>query len=199
MNTLNLNIDFNNIEESFKRIANELMNDWILKIEKSSYRIAEIEFYLKNEDKHNDPYVHGHKLQKEKGRWYIHASGMDLTFGDKDSFGGILIRAIYNIENEKEYYYGPINCFTEIFKSLNSIYQKSYSFGLIKDENKIIKYEEPIAARRVNLNKSINIDWHNKLYRYLIRPKEKHANKTLIVEDMERQGLNEELIKNIWK
>lgn len=44
--TLNLQIDYNDPESSFKRIASELMNEWLLSSNGYNYRIAEIEFYF---------------------------------------------------------------------------------------------------------------------------------------------------------
>ena len=77
---INLKIENNNIIDDFARIADDLMNRWILKCEGSQYRITEIEFYFQS-DSHNDMYTHAHKLQKETGRWYFHGSGVDLSFG----------------------------------------------------------------------------------------------------------------------
>jgi len=68
---LNLKTDSQDINDDFKRIALELMNYWILKIENSHYRITEIEFYF-NSNTHNDNYTHGHELQKKTGSWYFH-------------------------------------------------------------------------------------------------------------------------------
>src|SRR5207253_817144 len=61
-----------------------------------------IEFYFRS-DEHPDPFVHGFPIQHRKGRWYFHRvgrgyrggsyKGLDLTFGDPHSLGGILFRA----------------------------------------------------------------------------------------------------------
>ena len=40
---IDLTINENNFDSDFKRIAEDLMNHWILKIESKKYRIAEIE------------------------------------------------------------------------------------------------------------------------------------------------------------
>ena len=64
------------------------------KEEEYLYRIGEIEFYYYDEENHPDIFCHIAEPQKTKGCWYIHQSGMDITFGDGKNFGGILIRAI---------------------------------------------------------------------------------------------------------
>lgn len=193
---LDLTIREDNLDEDFKRIAFDLMNNWILKIESKLYRIAEIEFYLKSES-HNDTYTHGHKLQKTKERWYFHGSGIDITFGAKGFYGGILIRAIYDIK-EDNYIYGPLNCVTELFSNINNIYDTKISFGLIPSTGSIIKIKTPIAAPRVGLNPKMDIDKYDAFYRFLIMPKQKHAEKTKIAEGMKQQKYSDEEIKNIW-
>lgn len=191
-----LSINENNINSDFKRIANELMNHWILKIELKAYRIAEIEFYLKCES-HNDIYTHGHKLQLEKERWYFHGSGLDLTFGSENFHGSILIRALYDI-NEKKYIYGPINCVTELFSNLGNIYQNNFSFGLIPAKENDFELENPIAAPRVGLNPEKDKNIVNSFYRFLIMPKQKHTDKSKIAEAMKKQKYSDLEIKNIW-
>ena len=194
---LNLDIDDKNIEGSFKRIAFDLMNRWILDVESKSYRIAEIEFYYKSET-HNDPYAHAHALQKTKGRWYFHGSGFDITCGQKGYYGGILIRAICDIEDDKNYIYGPLSCITEIFSNVKGVYEAKISFGLkpVKEGELII--EKPIAAPRIGLNPTKDTGKYEAFYRYLIMPKKKHAEKSRIAEAMVQQKYTDDEIKNIW-
>lgn len=194
---LNLTINENDISGSFQRIANELMNDWVIQVGSKQYRIAEIEFYY-NSEQHSDPYAHGHALQNEKGRWYFHGSGLDLTFGDNGSFGGILIRAIYELKG-KNYVYGPINCITELFSNLPNIYNSNsrISFGLIEAKDSDFIKEKPIAAPRVGLNPVKDEAKCNALYRFLVMPKYKHAEKSKIEKSMGEQEYSKEEIKNI--
>lgn len=194
---INLSINNNNIEQDFLRIASELMNSWVLKIETAEYRITEIEFYF-NSSFHNDDYAHSHILQKESGRWYFHGSGVDLTFGSKDIYGGILIRAIYNLKSQN-YIYGPINCITEIFSNLTTIYESKFNFGLVPANNKKLDFEKVISAPRVGLNEKKNPEMINKYYRYLIMPQQKHAEKTKIANAMKQQGFSDIEIKKIWR
>jgi hypothetical protein len=193
---INFNVDVEKPNVDFKRIASEIMNDWILQIENKKYRITEIEFYLKH-DEHNDGYTHGHELQREMGKWYFHGSGIDITFGNECSYGGILIRAIYNLDTHK-YVYGPIKVVTEVLSSIKNVYYSTLLFGLNPDSEKRIEREIPIAAPRVGLNSLHNQVMHDKFYRFVVMPKMQHANKTEIVEAMKKQGYSEEESNNIW-
>ena len=196
---IDFTINKDKIEEDFHRIANDLLNYWVLKVEDSLYRITEIEFYYNCGKLHNDTYIHGHELQKQKGKWYFHGSGIDLTFGNDDAFGGILIRAICKINDEgKRYCYGPLNCILEIFGNLSSIYKSEMSFCLIPAQEEQFKIEKPICAPRVGLNPEKNPIMWNKNYRFLVMPKQKHADKSRILEAMKSQGLSEVEQNSIW-
>jgi len=193
---IDLTINESNIDSDFKRIAFDLMNNWTLRMESMLYRITEIEFYLKSET-HDDTYTHGHELQKEKERWYFHGSGVDITFGTSGFYGGILIRAIYDFKNDN-YIYGPLNCVTEIFSNLKSVYETSLQFGLVPvNGNDFIK-ENPIAAPRVGLNPQRDKEKYEAFYRYIVMPKEKHVEKSKIADGMKQQGYKEKEINEIW-
>ncbi len=56
-------IDFDNLDASFERTANELMNDWVVWSKGTPYRIAELEFYVDNTT-HTDSYTHRHHYKK---------------------------------------------------------------------------------------------------------------------------------------
>jgi 3-methyladenine DNA glycosylase Mpg len=106
-----------NASEAFNEAAKFLMKDCLLQIRGEKFRIIELEFYYCSRD-HRDCYIHdyekgGHAKQKQFGRWYVHASGLDLTFGSDGNAGGILLRGIKKIDNDgnpsKTIYSGPIN------------------------------------------------------------------------------------------
>jgi hypothetical protein len=193
---IDLTINESNIDSDFKRIADDLMYHWILKMESKMYRITEIVFYLKSES-HNDTYTHGHKLQLEKERWYFHGSGFDLTFGANGFCGGILIRALYDFKG-KNYTHGPLNCVTELFSNIGHIYETNLSFGLIPAKPNDFEFEKPIPAPSVGLNPQKDKDKFDSFYRFLIMPKQKHAEKTKIAEGMKQQDYSEIEINNIW-
>ena len=90
----------------FADIAARLLNGWDLSIRGEPYRLAEIEFYHYSPPGHADPFAHRNPIQRLLGRWCFHRAGregggsyrggsfkgLDLTFGDGQAFGGILIR-----------------------------------------------------------------------------------------------------------
>lgn len=59
---IDFTINEDKIEDDFHRIANDLLNNWVLKVEDAFYRITEIEFYFKS-IKHDDSYIHGNDRQ----------------------------------------------------------------------------------------------------------------------------------------
>ncbi|TSA37659.1 MAG: hypothetical protein D4R64_05555 [Porphyromonadaceae bacterium] len=102
-------------------LADELMNNRILKAGNKQYRLTEIEFYLFHRELFPDPTTHCDKRQLTSDHWYFHRFpgseilrplnriGMDLTCGNQAEkiYGGILIRAIQDIDGKEEYIYGP--------------------------------------------------------------------------------------------
>ncbi|MEM9338542.1 MAG: hypothetical protein AAGA66_07415 [Bacteroidota bacterium] len=194
---LNLTINTNDIEGSFDRIANELLNEWILEVNDSKYRIEEIEFYLANIE-HNDTYTHRHALQKTTGKWYFHGSGIDLTCGTAESHGGILIRAIYNTLMDT-YIYGPLKTVTELFSNLKTAHSSPVQFGLKSDTDKSLTPERVFKAPRVGLNPKKDKEAFNQNYRYFIMPKEEHKGKTIIYEALLAQGFSESEARIIRK
>lgn len=193
---IDFTINEDKIDDNFQRIANDLLNNWVLNVEDALFRIAEIEFYYKGEN-HIDSYIHSHDLQRHKGKWYFHGSGIDITFGNETSFGGILIRAMVNIQS-KEYFYGPLVCVQELLRNFPTIFNTKINFGLIPAEKGQLFYEKLIRAPRVGLKPENNPEMWNKFYRFLIMPKQKHAYKTRIFEAMKSQDFSEDERKNIW-
>jgi 3-methyladenine DNA glycosylase Mpg len=190
---INLSINETSPAMDFERIATELMNDWVVQINLKRYRIAEVEFYFKS-DKHLDPYSHEHPLQKEMGKWYFHGSGIDITFGNNNYHGGILLRAIYDIEM-KRFIYGPLNTVAEIFSNFSSVFDGAFVFKLSPAIANEFEKEEVINAPRVGLNSNLDEIYHKKHYRFLIMPKEKHANKGEIAEALRSSKSLDEINK----
>lgn len=97
------------IESWFNRIASQLLFGSHLVVGNESHRLVEIEFYYFG-DAHPDPFTHRDRIQLECGRWYFHRTGdryrsgsfkgLDLTFGDGQAFGGILIRSIATLDGK---------------------------------------------------------------------------------------------------
>jgi hypothetical protein len=91
----------------FDGVAEHLLNRSRLVAAGSPHRFTEIEFYYHCPE-HPDAFAHRDPLQKECGRWYFHRTGgvlrggsfkgLDLTFGDGTSHGGVLIRGLETAE-----------------------------------------------------------------------------------------------------
>jgi hypothetical protein len=122
------------------KMADYLLNNCILVINNNNYRLAELEFYLKDAD-HDDIFIHGDENQHIPYRWYFHKQfggnyksgtykGLDITFGynddevqiNNDVYGGILIRSIVNMTTN-EIIEGPCKVVNKILElnNVNSI------------------------------------------------------------------------------
>jgi 3-methyladenine DNA glycosylase Mpg len=87
----------------FREIADLLLNQTTLYIAQRPYRVTELEFYWSG-PAHIDPFSHGQAMQKQLGAWYFHRAGrqyrsgtykgLDVAFGNREAFGGILLRSI---------------------------------------------------------------------------------------------------------
>lgn len=176
---LNLKINENEINKSFERIANDLFNNYVLIVQGEEYRLTEIEFYYYNKKSHPDNCAHRNELQKASGKWYFHGSGLDITFGDKNSYGGILLRGFMKI-GAKSNIDGPLNLVQEIFRNFGLVQSsKKFEFTMKK---KVLEEEDVIKAPRIGLNKDTCPKYFSKKYRYLIMPKLKHKDKLAIAE-----------------
>jgi hypothetical protein len=100
------------ITHRFDLIAERLLNGCTLHAAASVYHIAEIEFYF-HSSHHPDPFVHRHAEQKICGGWYLHRQGVgfrsgtfkgiDLCFGHRLAYGGILIRSLVPIPSLRRF------------------------------------------------------------------------------------------------
>ena len=189
---MNLKINLRQIEQSFERIANELMNEYAIKVRETYYRIVDCEFYFTHE-LHNDVYTHGHEEQSKTGSWYFHGSGIDITIGNKEtgSKGGILLRGIAKISDKQnangdcievnKKTIGPLNVLTTLFSHFENIFDKDNSFYLVrKQEIGILNFIETriLKLPRIGLNIQRNKeDYFEKLYRFISFPYLPHAEK----------------------
>jgi hypothetical protein len=122
---INLKVNFETLKSilaDFDKIAEKISNEIILKINNAYYRIIEFEFYTYAE-KFPDPHTYKNPLQLENCKLYLHASGIDITFGDKVNYGGILLRSIVKLQDGsgndsgfmKQQFNGPQIVATELF------------------------------------------------------------------------------------
>lgn len=96
-------------ERWFAAVASALLNRAELVAGSVPLRVAEVEFYLKDDD-HSDPFAHAHPVQRDWGRWYFHRSGgsfrggsfkgLDLSLGDGTATVGVLLRSVVTPDGE---------------------------------------------------------------------------------------------------
>ena len=196
------------IEEAFKKIAKEILYNYLLKINGNEYRITEIEFYYNDECEkniHPDPYTHRHYRQRLFGEWYFHKKGrggLDITFGKGKSYGGILLRSIIRL-NDNEIIEGPSKIRNEIIKNITNIQNNKDKTSLIEEKeifnpenllqlenNKLqieIKnnfYKAPRVGLQPDIDKPEWKDFIMKNYRYLLYPEITNNGKELLILSM---------------
>ena len=191
--------------DDFAKIAGDLMNNNVLIVHDVYYRFTSLEFYYHHND-HQDCYSHQHPNQKTSGQWYLHGSGLDITFGGTNIYGGILIRGIKNLQ-EQTYINGPILCVQELFRN----------FGEVDDSEKINFYIQTIPwdrmgslveeqefyhSRRVGLNPKIDTTpearFFNGMYRFFIQPKITQKDKSNIANDILKQVKSEKNVNDLF-
>ncbi|MCK4653577.1 MAG: hypothetical protein KAU01_03950 [Candidatus Cloacimonetes bacterium] len=189
--------DQEKIECSFNKIAEKILNNYLLKINCNEYRITEIEFYYNDEccnNYHPDPYTHRHYRQRLNAQWYFHRKGrggLDITFGKGKNckvYGGILIRAIekynQNKTNENDNYSeGPCKVVEKIFEVIKSK----------EDKNRLKKI---IKGKRVfNKNNILHLDKNDILH---LDKKNIDSQNEIAVYKAPRVGLQPNIDKPEW-
>lgn len=161
-------IDFRDTEtltESIEKLAKKIALNGLLEINGNKYRIIDFEFYLNSSNETaQDPHTYNNTLQKETGKLYDHASGLDITFGDENNAVGILLRGIAKLSTENknassqyfidEYFDGPHKTRTELIGNLKLNAPNQLTFTETSTE--MGTYLKPhgvklICTKRVNL------------------------------------------------
>ncbi len=142
---INLDIDVNNVEASVCRLADELMNGWILTVQERTYRIAEATFYISTRELIQEAGKH-FAQPRTPGIWHIHKTGIDITIGAALYTGKIHIRALQNLTEPNSIIYGPVRCFNELYGGGGFAHQQEVTLELAKDTDGLILFEEPFAA-----------------------------------------------------
>lgn len=158
---MNLAINFDhNTDLQFFQIAHELLNRSVLKINDKSFLFTDIEFYWYS-DTHLDisTYKRNHTKDDLKlGDIFFHYSGFDICLDNEFGKGGILIRGVYSVEEEKNYN-GPLVCTMKVFSAQMNVEGFLINFKvetLAMSLNKIIH-----KTVRKNLGKNAKIgDYH---------------------------------------
>ncbi len=91
------------LDDWFASLAARLLLGSKLLVAGRDHRLVEVELYYWS-TAHADPFAHRDPLQSQTGQWYFHRAhgvyrggsfkGLDLTFGQGESSGGILLRGL---------------------------------------------------------------------------------------------------------
>jgi hypothetical protein len=172
----NTNNSIQNLQKIFYEISQELMNNYEYKINNIKFELTEIEFYYFNEFKHCDIFTHTHILQKDtKNILYVHESwgnygGIDITFGNGEYYGGILIRGI---KINDIFIAGPSKVRTELIQQLKincnsykelQIFFNQYPLEIMQKES---LNHKTYHSSRINLGKKDNDNYRYALYRFV--------------------------------
>jgi len=204
-------------EHHFTELALFLINKCVVMIHNIPHRFIELEFYFCGHA-HMDEFTHRDEMQLTHANWYFHKNGgkykggsfkgLDLTFGPIDSYGGILIRGMQNL-NTDEIIDGPSLCVDNILKlngasSIEEFVNKEgttkavldpgeSSRGLYVVGNDQLQQVTPLCTPRVGLtlkNATENkIPYLMQEYRYLAFPHLTKKGKHLSIIALHRNGV----------
>ena len=182
--TLDANMNTNDIEDRFEKIAKMLFESFAIQKGEKKYLFKEIEFYFYNKN-HRD--IITHPRVSKSLCWYVNDfGGIDLNFAssikrenrvnskrkniekyvldDSAYFGGILIRQLIS-EDGSAIISGPIAC-AELFRCHDAT-GVDYEFPILVElNNDVMSF---IRKPRVNLlrsNQSVEDKVNNILYQY---------------------------------
>ncbi|MBR1932968.1 MAG: hypothetical protein IJ841_04705 [Prevotella sp.] len=113
LSKLNARSSEDEIEATFKSVAEKLLKEFHIVKNGRIFRLIEIEFYFCNAQ-HKDTITY--KRTENAGRWFMHR-GVDITFNSNEKegfYGGILIRSVIPLDSA-EAILGPEKCLWELF------------------------------------------------------------------------------------
>jgi|JI6StandDraft_1071083.scaffolds.fasta_scaffold29885_2 hypothetical protein len=188
------------IIKTYDAIAELILHRGHIKVNQKQFLIREVEFYYFSKNKHEDIFTHGfHNIDaKERqltfAQWYFHPnlSGVDLTIGNNENFGGILIRGI---NHDDKLIDGPFNILKTILESFSNNIFSDNSISIFFDDEHIQRKKIIVSTKRIGLSNKIeterNAEFINKPYRYLsLEPNLKNNtknNKYEVVLDFKEQ------------
>lgn len=214
---INHELDFN----KFNTLAEYLMNNCHLKIGELEYELMELEFYFYEKNIYEDTNTHCSESQKMSNTWYLHQfkdkkmfksgnyKGLDITFGNNNTYGGVLIRGI---KSKNDIIAGPSNVVTKIMEKLNLKINDMNSLAELIFEKNITDNNSLKLIEQENSNPSILLrspriglvkmdEYFSYPYRYIknnseYRKLSNFKNKTLVVYYSLALGIDKEEIKN---
>lgn len=140
-------IDFNStpsIEKGIEDIKDYLKSHALV-IGNSNYVITEFEFYIMTSENgvHYDRYTYKDDRHLTKGKLFLHASGLDITFGNESTHAGVLLRGAIKLSSIdtpteaaiEKYINGPINLADELVHQIDIENGTTIGFQLVNLEN----------------------------------------------------------------
>lgn len=162
-------INENCIDSEFVRLAELLLWQSELVVNKATFNFTEIEFYYYAEKIHQDAFTHEHK--EDAGKWRFHNQGFDITLKGETGFGGILIRGV---ERDGEFLNGPRRFLFEIMSHLNPVSEMNNVFGIQRKKETKSRIFRTFRHGLKNPNSGLPCDWpeyyRNLDYRFIIHP-----------------------------
>lgn len=154
------------VEARFKEIANVLFQNYHIAKGTDIYDFLEIEFYYYSKQ-HPDIVTYPRTI--DAGKWFLHASGIDIAFqskvakdekgkiDDNNSFyGGILIRSISKrvTDNSARVIAGPRRCLFELLNGIDVFNPRSESFPKLVYNQKVnVSPKLPVQRQIPNMDK----------------------------------------------
>jgi hypothetical protein len=212
-------------ESIFDYYADKFINKSKLVINNHKHQIMEIEFYLTCTD-HPDPFTHQSEDQSIPDKWYFHKKGgtykqgtykgLDITFRpshlspDDTCYGGILIRSIYDIDNNK-FIEGPCNVVDHIlnicnYTSINNFVTNNATLNvndtlsqlyiLPCSRNIVPLYNSPRVGLTLKQFNNLRAIYIMKNYRYMIQPHLFKKNRNLITMQLYEENTDISTISN---
>ncbi|MFK7798167.1 MAG: hypothetical protein AB8E82_11985 [Aureispira sp.] len=96
---LDLSIDAIDLETSFDRIAQQLLQSYVLRVGTQRYQLTEVEFYYNTITGTFDNFAHQHPSHFLNSTWRLHGAGLDIVLKQEgDYYGGILLRGLQALD-----------------------------------------------------------------------------------------------------
>jgi hypothetical protein len=199
LNKFRLSGNKKDLVSDFHAIAEDLMQNHILVTKKQSYFLAEIEFYYYHDSFHPDNSTHCHPRQLDSETWYVHRygktdtiiktrrKGIDITFGNgEDAYGGILLRALQNIQKKDDYVYGTSKILDRIIGDSGSSIEQIEGQSIFENNNlSLLRVKsnnmEVFNCPRHGLGKTTTPEFINLGYRFFILPDNTHKGKEKVI------------------
>nr|WP_321378669.1 hypothetical protein [uncultured Bacteroides sp.] len=153
------------VEARFKQIANALFQNYHIEKGTDIYDFLEIEFYYFNEQ-HPDIVTYDRTI--DGGKWFLHASGIDISFQskvekdekgkidyDNSFYGGILIRSLSKrtANDTSRVIGGPRKCLYELFNDIDVFNPHLNDFPkLVYNQKADISIELPVQRQIRNMD-----------------------------------------------